>query len=330
MDDAPDAEMIGSLEKPALPQHNPAANNTQSLAIDLSDAQRMKHKSPGPRTELGKRIASRDAMKHGIFSNVVVLKGESKAGYKSLLMGLQEDRHPEGALEGLLVEKLATIIWRQRRLHLAEGAEIRKGRESFVWAKNSRPGETIANALNGLSKYHSFISRIGDLNVLERCLEMLEQLKEELENRGFDPERDGPILEEIYGERVEDRYQEDLYSSYITWCDTAVAPAEEREREGYSSPEKCKEIMLEEIKQEIIRLKDYQNKQAPSEALRTQLEIQSRSIPDTPELDRLLRYEASLERSFDRTLSQLERAQRMRLGHPVPPRIDVDVRHSCE
>ncbi len=31
-------------------------------------------------------------------------------------------------------------------------------------------------------------------------------------------------------------------------------------------------------------------------------------------------------RSFDRTLSQLERLQRMRLGQPVPPKLEV--RHS--
>jgi hypothetical protein len=42
-----------------------------------------------------------------------------------------------------------------------------------------------------------------------------------------------------------------------------------------------------------------------------------RSIPDSHRLERLLRYEASLERAFDRTLSQLERLQRMRLGQPV-------------
>ncbi len=38
------------------------------------------------------------------------------------------------------------------------------------------------------------------------------------------------------------------------------------------------------------------------------------SIPEGPGLDKLLRYEAALDRSFDRTLSQLERLQRMRLG----------------
>jgi hypothetical protein len=46
------------------------------------------------------------------------------------------------------------------------------------------------------------------------------------------------------------------------------------------------------------------------------------------ELDRLLRYEASLDRSFDRTLSQLERLQRMRLGQPVPVLPKVEVHHS--
>jgi hypothetical protein len=30
------------------------------------------------------------------------------------------------------------------------------------------------------------------------------------------------------------------------------------------------------------------------------------SVPESPALDRLLRYEASLDRSFDKTLSQLE------------------------
>ena len=42
-------------------------------------------------------------------------------------------------------------------------------------------------------------------------------------------------------------------------------------------------------------------------------------------LDRLLRYEAALDRSFDRTLTQLERLQRTRRGHPVPPPLKVDI-----
>ncbi len=46
-------------------------------------------------------------------------------------------------------------------------------------------------------------------------------------------------------------------------------------------------------------------------------------VPDARVLDRLLRYEASLDRSFERTLSQLERLQRMRLGQPILPKLDL-------
>ena len=42
------------------------------------------------------------------------------------------------------------------------------------------------------------------------------------------------------------------------------------------------------------------------------LESLQLSIPDSRGLDHLLRYESRLERSFDRTLTQFERAQRTR------------------
>ena len=54
-------------------------------------------------------------------------------------------------------------------------------------------------------------------------------------------------------------------------------------------------------------------------------EVQSRCVPASAEMDRLLRYETTLERSFDRTLSQLERAQRLRQEQPVPPELNVRV-----
>jgi hypothetical protein len=46
---------------------------------------------------------------------------------------------------------------------------------------------------------------------------------------------------------------------------------------------------------------------------------------DVGGLDRLVRYESSLERAFDRTLTQLERAQRIRRGQPLPPQLDVKI-----
>jgi hypothetical protein len=43
--------------------------------------------STGPRTAMGKERSKRNALKHGIFSKVIVLEGESLAEYGSLLEG---------------------------------------------------------------------------------------------------------------------------------------------------------------------------------------------------------------------------------------------------
>jgi hypothetical protein len=68
-------------------------------------------------------IASKNALKHGIFSNAMLLKSESRVEYDSLLSGLGESLEPEGTLERSLVEKLAVLIWRYRRLIITETAE---------------------------------------------------------------------------------------------------------------------------------------------------------------------------------------------------------------
>jgi hypothetical protein len=82
---------------------------------------------------------------------------------------------------------------------------------------------------------------------------------------------------------------------------------------------------LREIDSEICCLKRHSKAQASIEGDRAELESLRRLVPESPTLDRLLRYEASLERAFDRTLSQLERLQRMRLGQPVLPPVKVEV-----
>jgi hypothetical protein len=117
--------------------------------------------------------------------------------------------------------------------------------------------------------------------------------------------------------------REDLYDSYEIWLATSEAPEEERLREGYASPGHGRMNILGVIDAEIVCLRRDQVARASVQTARTQLEIVCRNAPDGPGLDRLLRYEANLERSFDRTLSQLERLQRMRLGQPVLPRVEV-------
>jgi len=56
-----------------------------------------------------------------------VLPWEDKAQYEALLSALIEEHAPHGPTEEHLVEEIAGVIWRKRRLRLAEAASYRGG-----------------------------------------------------------------------------------------------------------------------------------------------------------------------------------------------------------
>ncbi|MGR8930343.1 MAG: hypothetical protein ACU836_06860 [Gammaproteobacteria bacterium] len=67
-----------------------------------------------------------NAMTHGILSKHAVLPHEDKAEFTALLAALENEHQPVGMTEIHLVEGLATILWRKRRVLLAEGATINR------------------------------------------------------------------------------------------------------------------------------------------------------------------------------------------------------------
>lgn len=283
-------------------------------------------KATGPRTPQGKERSKHNALKHGIFSSAVVLKGESRAEYESLLSGLQETFQPEGTLEEALVKKLAMTLWRHNRLIQAETAEIQSAVEFMEWNQQhaeEQEAEEIGSEVM-LEYQGGLIRKIQNPLVLECCLKLLRELREAIEQKGFQPE-DEAILQRVYGEEDGKHLNENLYDSYRIWFETAGVSDVERRANGYASPEGCVRKVLEEIDAEIGRLKRYQKTLGTILAQRARLEAVRRTLPEGPILDRLLRYEAHLERIFDRTLSQLERLQRMRLGQLVLPPIKVQL-----
>jgi len=120
------------------------------------------------------------------------IKDELRAEFDSLLRGLRNDFQREGTLEGVLVENLATGLWRKRRLLIAEGAEIRKGTEFLIcgYAKRQDSDATLLFELESLG----LVSGAENPIVLKKCLELLEILKESIEENGFDEKNDRPIL----------------------------------------------------------------------------------------------------------------------------------------
>ena len=282
--------------------------------------------STGPRTHQGKDRSKHNALRHGVFSKVAVLKNESQAEFDALLKGLREDRKPRGAVEELLVEKIAVLFWRFRRFLSAEGAELRSGSEFDQWNKAESCREQAAT-LPQVTCNGGLVRWISNPEALQGCLDRLHDLERAIKANGFDPDYDRTILAKLYGNNHEDRdnWKTTLFKDYVDWYDTSLCEEQEGKEKGYATPNQCKENFLDGLKEEIRRLERYRKEHAAISARR--LEVEAVRLP---EMDRLLRYETSISREIDRTLNQLERLQRMRLGQPVPPSINLNVTSTKE
>jgi hypothetical protein len=314
------SESTLSAVSPSTASGNGAAAEAQSGKVATSRA----NGASGPRTTQGKQRSRCNATKHSIFSQVALLKDESRAEYDALLNGLRENLQPEGELEEQLVEKLALFTWRHRRMIIAETAEIRKATEFLLWDADQQQAERTNKISDYSIRYEGgLIREIANAQVLDTCLDLLKELGDRIEDDGFAPKSDAQILTKLYGEPSQEKWQKTLFDSYRDWSRTAECSEEERQQHAYATPEKCKKSFLEELDGEIKRLERYKKTRASMESERMKLEALRQHVPLTPQFDHLLRYEASLERNFDRTLSQLERVQRMRLGQPVLPKLEV-------
>ncbi len=173
--------------------------DSREPVLDKRSASPGNRNATGPRTAAGKRRSRRNALKTGIFSNAVIVEGEPAAEYQRILDSYREELQPVGMLEDSLVETLATIIWRKKRLLLAESAEVSNSckfktldllqRKVLIKWDQSRAGESSGGLLREFS--NRFITR--------EAIEMLTTVRGSLEKHGFRKDEDPWLLRKIYG-----------------------------------------------------------------------------------------------------------------------------------
>src|SRR6516162_5515068 len=110
-------------------------------------------KSTGPRTEEGKRISRRNAFRHGLAAETVIGGLEDGEDYRGFEAAIIADYHAETAVERELVLRLASLLWRLRRIIAIETdlfqiqAEIlRDRRSSFTTALPDQAPEVLTLA----------------------------------------------------------------------------------------------------------------------------------------------------------------------------------------
>lgn len=77
-------------------------------------------KSTGPTSPEGKAVSSQNSRRHGVLCEIVTTDTEDYDLYRALLEALWSELDPHGERESLLVERLANLFWRERRLIEAE------------------------------------------------------------------------------------------------------------------------------------------------------------------------------------------------------------------
>src|SRR5712671_4327907 len=126
----------------------------------------------------GTEITRFNALRHGVLSRYTVLPWENAHEYFALVGALATEHGPQGPTEEHLVEELAGILWRKRRLRLAEAAAFRRGLTK-VWSPDQ---QTIKAALVHLDveKYTANDATNGlaflneDEAIITRALDMLQ------------------------------------------------------------------------------------------------------------------------------------------------------------
>ncbi len=87
-------------------------STTEQLTANRQNAK----KSTGPRTEAGKARSRLNSLNHGMRSEEVVIRGESREAYDRHLAAWMADWNPPTMARAALVEKLAATSWRTKRI----------------------------------------------------------------------------------------------------------------------------------------------------------------------------------------------------------------------
>lgn len=250
-----------------------------------------------------------NALSHGVLSRYVVLPWEDGNEYRKLLEALVAEHAPSGPTEEHLVEEIAGIFWRKRRLRLAEAAAHRRqlakavsGGEDTAEAAVAHLGEAdegeaedVADALR--SDVATTAAEIADVDedtaTTKRALLLLDARDKDAYRKAL-----GVLGEDTRGwwehnlaEAAEDRrgaepaYAADAVSLMRFFEDEAL-PMMVRHRARLAS----RPLVREQVFGEAV---------------------------DTPALERLGRYEVHLDRKLERMLAMLFRLKELR-----PPRAE--------
>jgi hypothetical protein len=280
-------------------------------------------KSTGPKTPAGKAAASMNAMKHGILSKEVIVRGlcikESNRQLQAIRRQFVQHYAPVGAQEEMLVDQIVVCYWRKRRVLKAESGEIALSVGQGIWERlKVKAGQRMrfeqAWTVHGESKLK--LSTAG----IDYMMEVLETTRDLVMEKG-------ELTEEAFEEVVK------VFGYEPHGVSLALAVMDEWHK---SNPEGLEPAILKQKFQEVVCAfidDQLETRRQHRRILKMREKMEDEShqaaavLPSAETLDKILRYETTLDRQLRHAMHELERLQRMRKGENVPPPLMMEVTH---
>jgi len=297
-----------------------AKPKTMSLK-QLAANRRNALKSTGPRTTDGKAKSKLNALKHGILSREVVVRGlhikESPRELAELRARFCDELQPVGPLEEMLVDQIVTAYWRLRRALTAETGEITLSVDGGQHER-SRPDRLALQvqlaALTGTGDAaHKMKESVLGLSCLRLTLLKVRMMVE----------KDGELTDAALQE-----------THFIGKPSSLTKQLAELRAVQVENPDGVDEATLKAKRREQILTAidrqlnhyDWQQREATEREEAEESAHQAAAhLPSAQTLDKILRYETTLERQLYRAMNQLERLQRRRNGENIPPPMSMDI-----
>ncbi len=281
------------------PQPNDKSQS-EKRAVSMSKVQASRRnalKSTGPTTARGKAYSRRNAIKHGLFVSTLTdfeALDENPQQYEDLLNGLWEQYQPVGKAEEVEVEHIALCYWRLKRAWRHENAMNLAARRDF----RRRELAEQKKYCDERDKEEEIV--ILQLQSAKKEIEDTGEISQELKQRIFAlmPEVEQVLLElDKYGQ---DRIEEQGLLKRF---------------QKLSPQMRSRILAMYAVTNAIILLGQLSKRRW---TYVTEVAIGQHAIPDREALDRLLRYETTIDRTLARALDRIERLQRRRSESEFP------------
>jgi hypothetical protein len=127
-------------------------------------------RSTGPKTASGKAKSRGNAWKHGLTAKSFMIGEERPSQFTRFAADLEAHYRPANSMEHVVVDQVATLMWRLRRIPVFEAAVINRGQDSSLLSS----ALIYSGVLSKLSRYET-----GLMSSLLRTLQLLHSLQDE-------------------------------------------------------------------------------------------------------------------------------------------------------